>query len=54
MENKKQTAVKWFKNLFKQKSPCCNKQMNDVGIHQFWGGSQSIVYECNKCKRLWI
>ncbi len=48
------TAVEWFKNLFKIKSPCCKKRMNYVDIHKFWGGSESIVYECTKCKRQWI
>ena len=50
----KQTALQWFKNLFKLKSPCCKKAMSDVGIHKFWGGSESIIYECNNCKRQWI
>lgn len=54
MSDKQQTAVEWFKNLFKLKSPCCRKGMSDIGIHKFWGGGESIIYECNKCKRQWV
>ena len=49
----KKTIVEWFKNLLKQKSPCCKKPMNDIGYHQFLNGSESIIYECKKCKMQW-
>ena len=49
-----QTAVDWLINIFKIKSPCCKKPMEDIGVHKFWGGSESIIYECKKCKRQWI
>ena len=49
----KQTAVEWIKSLFKMKSPCCKKAMKNIGIHEYWGGGESILYECSKCKRQW-
>lgn len=49
----KQSVVKFLKNLFK-KSKCCKQPINNVGIHKFWGGSESIIYECSKCKKQWI
>jgi hypothetical protein len=50
----KRTALQWLKNLFKQKSPCCQEQMNNVDIHLFSIGSESLIYQCNKCQKLWI
>lgn len=41
--------IEWIKSLFQPKSPCCN-----VGIHEHWGGNNSIVYECSNCKKQWI
>jgi hypothetical protein len=46
--------IKWIKSLFELKSPCCKKAMKDVGTHEYWGGGESIVYECSNCKRQWI
>lgn len=51
--NKTPTAIEWLINIFKIKSPCCKKAMKNVGIHEYWGGTESIVYECKKCKRQW-
>jgi len=27
--------------------------MKDAGTHEYWGGGESIVYECSNCKRQW-
>jgi hypothetical protein len=51
---KKQTAVEWLKKLFKQKSVCCKEKMNSVDIHLFSDGSESLIYKCSKCQKLWI
>ena len=50
----KQTAVEWLKKLFKQKSVCCKEKMNSVDIHLFSDGSESLIYKCSKCQKLWI
>ena len=49
----KQTAVEWFKNIFRLKSLCCKKPMKYIDIHYYWGGGESIVYQCVKCKKQW-
>ena len=54
MSDKKQSIFNKIANWFKLKCPNCKNAMNDIGIHEFWGGSECIIYECTKCKKQWI
>ena len=47
-------VIEWLKNLFAMKSPCCRCKIKYIGIHHFFGGGESNIYECSKCHKQWI